>query len=219
MTGKEALENAIEILDMNRQNMGRDEELHMASLLIIEFVEQALDENHVSDEVRGLHQMRRDMQSKIESLEGKLAEKPCVDLVSAAQDVVDRWHTPKWKDAAHTGRYISSLQQALAQQQPDGWKLIESAPKDGTEFLCLMEEAVYKARYFNGNFSIFHHSPYQPSKHALIPAEYEGKEVTAKYELERGRYICDPHYSSYVAGWTFKPTHWQAFPTAPQEDK
>ena len=35
-------------------------------------------------------------------------------LRSAAQDVVDRWDTPLWKEAVHTGDYIEALRMALA---------------------------------------------------------------------------------------------------------
>lgn len=36
------------------------------------------------------------------------------DLRTAAQALVDRWDTPLWKDAEHTGKYIDALRQALA---------------------------------------------------------------------------------------------------------
>lgn len=36
------------------------------------------------------------------------------DLRTAAQALVDRWDTPLWKDAEHTGKYIDVLRQALA---------------------------------------------------------------------------------------------------------
>jgi len=37
------------------------------------------------------------------------------DLRKAAQALVDRWDTPLWKDAPHTGQYIDDLRAALAQ--------------------------------------------------------------------------------------------------------
>jgi hypothetical protein len=45
------------------------------------------------------------------------------DLREAAQALVDRWDTPLWKDAPHTGQYIDALRAALAQaeQEPCGW--------------------------------------------------------------------------------------------------
>jgi hypothetical protein len=39
------------------------------------------------------------------------------DLRKAAQDLVDRWDTPLWKDAPHTGQYIDALRAALAQPE------------------------------------------------------------------------------------------------------
>lgn len=35
-------------------------------------------------------------------------------LISAAQAVIDRWHSPAWKDAPHTAEYIARLQAAIA---------------------------------------------------------------------------------------------------------
>jgi hypothetical protein len=40
------------------------------------------------------------------------------DLRKAAQSLVDRWGTPLWKDAPHTGQYIDALRAALAQPDP-----------------------------------------------------------------------------------------------------
>lgn len=46
-------------------------------------------------------------------------------LREAAQALVDRWDTPLWKDAPHTGQYIDALRVALAQPEPPlstgGW--------------------------------------------------------------------------------------------------
>lgn len=41
------------------------------------------------------------------------------DLRTAAQALVDRWDTPNWKDAEHTGKYIDALRQALAEPVTD----------------------------------------------------------------------------------------------------
>jgi hypothetical protein len=35
------------------------------------------------------------------------------ELVKAAKAVVDRWHTPLWKDAPHTAEFINRLENAL----------------------------------------------------------------------------------------------------------
>lgn len=40
------------------------------------------------------------------------------ELRKAAQDLVDRWDTPLWKDAPHTGTFIDALRAALAQPEP-----------------------------------------------------------------------------------------------------
>ena len=35
-------------------------------------------------------------------------------LAEAGQAVVDRWHTPLWKDVPHTAKFIQNLEDALA---------------------------------------------------------------------------------------------------------
>ena len=35
-------------------------------------------------------------------------------LAEAGQAVVDRWHTPIWKDVPHTAKFIQNLEAALA---------------------------------------------------------------------------------------------------------
>ena len=35
-------------------------------------------------------------------------------LAEAGQAVVDRWHTPHWKDVPHTAKFIQNLEDALA---------------------------------------------------------------------------------------------------------
>ena len=49
-------------------------------------------------------------------------------LREAAQALVDRWDTPLWKDAPHTGQYIDALRAALA--QPERKPLPESEVKE-----------------------------------------------------------------------------------------
>jgi len=51
------------------------------------------------------------------------------DLRKAAQTLVDRWNTPAWKDAPHTGQYIDALRAALAQpeQEPQWDEVFDAA--------------------------------------------------------------------------------------------
>jgi hypothetical protein len=50
------------------------------------------------------------------------------DLHKAAQALVDRWDTPLWKDAPHTGVFIDALRAALA--QPERKPLTEGEIRD-----------------------------------------------------------------------------------------
>jgi hypothetical protein len=53
--------------------------------------------------------------AKLPQLERELAEakKQRDRLAVAARAVVDRWETPLWKDAPHTGQFIRALADAL----------------------------------------------------------------------------------------------------------
>lgn len=40
-------------------------------------------------------------------------ERDLEELIAAAKAVIDRWETPFWKEAAHTGAYIAALRKAV----------------------------------------------------------------------------------------------------------
>jgi len=56
------------------------------------------------------------------------------DLHKAAQALVDRWDTPLWKDAPHTGQYIDALRAALAQPEP--YPLPDSLYPDSKDWIA-----------------------------------------------------------------------------------
>jgi hypothetical protein len=61
------------------------------------------------------------LQDEIQSLRTKLsqAEAEKAELVSASTAVVDRWHTPAWKDAPYTAEFINRLENALLPKEND----------------------------------------------------------------------------------------------------
>jgi hypothetical protein len=73
------------------------------------------------------------------------------DLRTAAQAVIDRWDTPKWKDAPATAGYIAALRDALAAEQTEPpldmagrWYMVA---RDGMAMLCVdREDAEAEAR-------------------------------------------------------------------------
>jgi predicted DNA-binding ribbon-helix-helix protein len=66
-----------------------------------------------------LHHVLEDMakatNAEMMQLQAKLskAEAEKAELVKAAKAVVDRWHTPLWKEAPHTAEFINRLENAL----------------------------------------------------------------------------------------------------------
>ena len=82
------------------------------------------------------------------------------DLRKAAQALVDRWDTPLWKDAPHTGQYIDALRAALAQPELDPasasawWTLVMGAAAElENASICLRDEdakrrAISGAKYY-----------------------------------------------------------------------
>lgn len=69
------------------------------------------------------------------------------DIRTAAQAVIDRWDTPKWKDAPATAGYIAALRDALAGEVTDmvgRWYMVA---RDGMAMLCVdREDAEAEAR-------------------------------------------------------------------------
>ena len=61
-------------------------------------------------------------------------------LKSAAQGVIDRWDSPRWKEEAPTAESINALRCALqASMQMEGWQPIDIAPKDNKRPLMLAQ--------------------------------------------------------------------------------
>jgi hypothetical protein len=56
------------------------------------------------------------------------------DLRKAAQALVDRWDTPLWKDAPHTGVFIDALRGALAQSEQEPYPLPDSLYPDSKDW-------------------------------------------------------------------------------------
>jgi len=44
---------------------------------------------------------------------GKMQERDLEELIAASKAVIDRWESPFWKEAAHTGAYIAALRKAV----------------------------------------------------------------------------------------------------------
>ena len=74
-----------------------------------------------------------------------LYEKPQAhsDLHAAAQALVDRWDTPRWKDVEHTGAFIQRLREALAvspEQKP-------KRPLSDAQVLELLHSSHFHKKY------------------------------------------------------------------------
>ena len=56
-------------------------------------------------------------QQRVAALEAELSRitKQRDELLNASLAVIDRWHTPSWKDAPATAKYIQQLEHAVAE--------------------------------------------------------------------------------------------------------
>lgn len=101
-----------------------------------EFARELERENHA---FRAAQKAREDCDAprvdRIAELERELAaERELADrLQKSAQAVVDRWETPAWKDAPHTGKFIRSLDDALAVCKGAAMKTPEDIKKASNE--------------------------------------------------------------------------------------
>ena len=117
-------------------------------------------------------------------------------VVEAAEDIVKRWESPDWvRDAEHTGVKIRRLDKALTALQEyierDGWKSIESAPKDERVQLYLSE------------FDVQH-----IAKWVQHPETgHESWLIVSGFDDEGNQVLCE------------NPTHWRPLPTPPKGEE
>ena len=71
------------------------------------------------DHAKKLQDENKAIQEQLDSaiMLGKMQERrherDLEELIAAAKAVIDRWETPFWKEAAHTGAYIAALRKAV----------------------------------------------------------------------------------------------------------
>jgi hypothetical protein len=75
--------------------------------------------NHAADKIEELEREREELKEQLDAaiMLGKMQERrherDLEELIAAAKAVIDRWETPFWKEAAHTGAYIAALRKAV----------------------------------------------------------------------------------------------------------
>lgn len=104
---------------------------------------------------------------------------------------------------------------ALRQHQQDGgWRPIDSAPKDGTIFLCLIDGLTYIAKYDDlGRFTWCSHS------NVASGASYKIHNMDGKRLLEETKeaeYDYQKQWILWKKGFDHKPTQWQPLPNPPE---
>jgi hypothetical protein len=89
---------------------------------------------------------------------------------------------------------------------------IDTAPKDGRQFLALQDGEVYQAKYFirdKAELAFRTHALHIASHHRVIDAEMDGKPVKAHVPIgEPWPEQFQHSWTFWTRGFDFKPTHW-----------
>lgn len=106
--------------ELNRLKRERDEALAYADKLAAGLPEGMLpkDVEVLRDANLALAVERDSLQEQldaaiIQELKECRDEREIEEIIAAAKAVIDRWETPFWKEAAHTGLYIATLRKAV----------------------------------------------------------------------------------------------------------
>jgi len=92
-------------------------------------------------------------------------------LQKAAQDLIDRWDSPAWKDQPHTGEYIVALRKALEAeiaQSVEPVATVESIMANGRPFISRLPGA----RLSEGDALYLHTPQPQATKPADKPTDW-----------------------------------------------
>ena len=117
-------------------------------------------------------------------------------------------------DARRAKQALTAAQAASA-AAPVGWRPVETAPKDGTEFIVLIGGLPYKARYDeHGRFIWYMHLNRAPGVSYKVH-QIDGE--TLYERLTEAGYDCQPTGVMWKKGFEDKPTHWMPLPNPPQE--
>ena len=94
------------------------------------------------------------------------------------------------------------------------WQPIETAPKDGSEFLCLIGGVPYKAKYDSfGRFMWKMHT------NCGVGAAYMVHKIDGLRLLEQTKeaeYNYKPSWVLWINGFKDRPTHWMPVPSLPE---
>ncbi len=95
------------------------------------------------------------------------------------------------------------------------WQPIETAPKDGTEFLAKQDGEIYHAKFqADGRFVFRTHTLWEPREHRLIKVkvEVDGEGVDAQVLPNEGPVEFLHSWTYWTRGGNFWPTHWMPMP-------
>jgi hypothetical protein len=93
-------------------------------------------------------------------------------------------------------------------KKSSNWLPFESAPKDGTPFLALIDGLPYKAEYHDGRFVWYMHGNVSegPIYKRCFDHSYDKKALYEIVEAEEPNY--KPQSYLWKRGMENKPTHW-----------
>ncbi len=93
------------------------------------------------------------------------------------------------------------------------WKPIETAPKDGSEFIALIGGLPYKARYDEIGRFIWYMHINRATGGSYLVHKIDGKRLLE--EIKAKEYDYQPSGCFWKRGMEDKPTHWMPLPPPP----
>ncbi len=114
----------------------------------------------------------------------------------------------------HTGVINKLMEEVMSK-----WKSIETAPKDGTKFIALIDGIPYAAMYVmnngNANLQWWMHIDRAEGESYYKSTDINGNEVRTMIKA-KDKYDYKPSCLGYKLGMEVNPTHWIDLPEIPK---
>ena len=112
----------------------------------------------------------------------------------------------------------TALEAALGATVSDGWQPIETAPRDGRPFIALNKDSEVWVAKYDRHGRINFRSNYWRDSYKYTTRMIDGQEWRL-YDTDFGNEhsMWTNHWSLWIKGYEFEPTHWRPLPAQPSE--